>query len=209
MGGKSAALRTCGFVAACAALGVPVPAASARLVLFDEIAWLGIETGAARVPGPARMSAEDGLLSSFGSEIVALQAFFERDARRALVLLDEFARTASPREARALTIALLERLRERGACGLAATHLGDVGTAGLSRFAIAGPRELPVAGGERLSLEAALERIARAMDYRVRRVDADGTPTADALGLAEALGLERPLVARARAVLRGIPGAGP
>ena len=42
MGGKSVALRTCGFVAVCAAFGLPVPAARARLGLFDRIAWLGI-----------------------------------------------------------------------------------------------------------------------------------------------------------------------
>jgi hypothetical protein len=42
MGGKTAALRTLGFLAACAVLGVPVPARSARLPLFAEIAWLGI-----------------------------------------------------------------------------------------------------------------------------------------------------------------------
>ncbi|MGP6159339.1 MAG: MutS-related protein [Vulcanimicrobiaceae bacterium] len=204
MGGKSAALRTCGFVAACAALGVPVPAASARVALFDEIAWLGI------APAAARAAEEDGLLSSFGAEIVALRAFFERAATRALVLLDEFARTASPSEARALSIAVLETLRERGACGLAATHLADVGAAGgLSRFAITGPRALPEASDGPLSLEDALERIAQAMDYRVRRVEADGAPLADALGLAQALGLERSLVTRARAVLLGIPAAGP
>jgi DNA mismatch repair protein MutS2 len=204
MGGKSAALRTCGFVAACAALGVPVPAASARLGLFGEIAWLGI------APGPSQALEENGLLSSFGAEVVALRAFFERNAGRALVLLDEFARTASPREAGALSTALLERLRERGACALAATHLAGVGAgSGVRHFAIAGPRELPGLCGEPLALDDALERIARAMDYRVRRVEAGSEPLADALGLAEALGLERSLVMRARAVLLGIAAAGP
>jgi hypothetical protein len=203
MGGKSAALRTCGFVAACAALGVPVPAAHARLGLFDQIAWLGI------APGLAPLE-ENALLSSFGSEIVALREFLERGAGRSLVLLDEFARTASPREARALSIALLETLRERRACALAATHLADLGAAGgVSHFTIAGPRELPAGDGEPLSLDEALERIARAMDYRIRRVEADGAPLGDALGLAEALGLEPRLVECARAVLRGIPAAGP
>ncbi len=197
MGGKTAALRTLGFVAACVALGVPVPAACARVVLVDEIAWLGIGAGCA---------ADDGLLSSFGREVVSLRAFLARPPRRALALVDEFARTTSPREGRALLVALLERLRDRGALGLAATHLADIARdAGVAHYAVGGVRadargfaddlEAP------LDLDAALARIARAMDYRIARVDEDAVPAADALELARALGLDAPLVARARAAL--------
>jgi DNA mismatch repair protein MutS2 len=190
MGGKSAALRTCGFVAACVALGVPVPAAAARVALFDEIAWIGI--------GPARDQAS--LLSSFGSEVVALRDFLERAPPRALVLVDEFARTTSPREGRALVVALLAQLRGREAIGLVATHLSGVaGAAGVAHFAVAGLRELPAArGAEALDLDAAIERIAAVMDYSVQRVERDGEPRADAIALAEVLGLDARLIARAR-----------
>jgi len=189
MGGKTAALRTLGFLAACAALGVPVPADSARLPLFDEIAWLGI--GAA--------PEDDALLSSFGAEVVALRTFLGHGAARPLVLIDEFARTTSPREGRALLVALLERLQERGALALAATHLAHVTPKGaVSHFAIGGLRELPSRDGAPLDLEAALRRIAAAMDYRLRRVDEDALPPADAIALADALGLDEQLIARAK-----------
>jgi DNA mismatch repair protein MutS2 len=188
MGGKTAALRTLGFLAACASLGVPVPAASARLPLFDEIAWLGIA---------ARAVDDDGLLSSFGSEVVALRDFLSRELERPLVLIDEFARTTSPREGRALLVAVLETLYERGALALAATHLANVAPAGAAHFAIGGLHALPPRAGAPLELEAALRRIARAMDYSVQRVASDTAPPADAIALADALGLDPNLIARA------------
>ncbi|GAC1550087.1 MAG: hypothetical protein NVS3B16_24240 [Vulcanimicrobiaceae bacterium] len=192
MGGKTAALRALGFAVACTALGVPVPARAAALPLVDEIAWLGV----------GRLPDDDALLSAFGAEVVALRDFLDRGAARALVLLDEFARTTSPHESRALLIALLETLRARGAFGLAATHLAGVAEAArVPHYALGGPRELPAPEGPALELDAALARIARATDYRLSRADADAPPAADALALAATLGLDRDLLARARAAL--------
>jgi len=192
MGGKSASLRTIGFVAACVALGVPVPAASARVPLFDEIAWLGL----------AAAPADDGLLSAFGSEVVEARAFLQRGWSRALVLVDEFARTTAPREGRALLIALLETLRERGTLALAATHLTGVADAARAEhYAMGGLKRLPATAGAPLALDAALSRIAQAMDYRLVRVAEDAVPAADAIALAEALGLDAATIARARNAL--------
>jgi len=191
MGGKSAALRTLGFLAACVALGVPVPAKSARLPLFDEIVWFGI--GAA--------AADDRLLSSFGAEVVGLQAFLERRSERSLVLADELARTTSPREGRALLVALLEALRDRGAVALAATHLADVTPSGVAHFATGGLTRLPPRQAVPLDLDWALRRIADAMDFRLRRVSEDTAPPADAIALADALGLDPRLIERAKEVL--------
>jgi DNA mismatch repair protein MutS2 len=189
MGGKTAALRTLGFLEACVALGLPVPCAAARLPLFDEIAWLGI----------AATTKDDGLLSSFGAEVVALRVFLARAKRCSLVLIDEFARTTSPREGRALLVALLENLAARGAVGLAATHLSHVTPAGATQhFAIGGLGELPSRNGAPLELEAALQRIAQAMDYRLRTVAPDAEPPSDAIELADALGLDAELIARAK-----------
>lgn len=192
MGGKTAALRTCGFMAACVALGVPVPAESARIPLLDEIAWIGI----------GAESDNESLLSSFGREVTQLRDFLARGVPRALVLVDEFARTTSPREGRALLVALLETLRERGTLALAATHLSRIAKdAGVAHYAVAGLRGLPERSDAPLDLDEAIERIARVMDYRVDRVDEESASRADALALADVLGLDRDLIARARAVL--------
>ncbi len=171
MGGKTVALRTLGFAAACVALGVPVPAGSARVVLVDRIAWLGI--GAE--PG------DDDLLSSFGGEVVAVRDHLAQLTRRDLVLVDEFARTTSPREGFALSVALIETLVERGARGLAATHLAGVAIAArVAHYAVG-------ASG--------------ATDYRILRADEGAIPRADALDIARDLGLDAALVERARRAL--------
>ncbi|MBV9333395.1 MAG: hypothetical protein JO146_05260, partial [Candidatus Eremiobacteraeota bacterium] len=134
MGGKSVCLQTCGFVALCAAFGLPVPAANARTALFDQIAWLGL----------GREAQSGGLLSSFAREVIDLKAILARNSSRLLILADEFARTTTPHEGRALLIALLGRLRERGACGMAATHLAGIPpAAGVRHFAVRGLRGIP------------------------------------------------------------------
>jgi len=214
MGGKTAALRTLGFAFACATLGVPVPARSARFPLAAEIVWLGI--GAAE----SEANPDSGLLSSFGAEVIALQSLLERTGRPLLVLIDEFARTTSPREGRALLVALLETLRERGAFGLAATHLdGVAAAAGVAHFTSGRPQ--PADTGRRgpdpraaspgsariaLTLDVALRELASEMDYTLRPGPEDAAHGSGALELAAALGLDAAFLERAAAAL---PAADP
>jgi DNA mismatch repair protein MutS2 len=187
MGGKSVCLRTCGFIALCAAFGVPVPADRARVGLFDEIAWLGIG-------GDGEMG---GLLSSFAREVVRLREILERGAARLFVLVDEFARTTTPHEGKALLVALLERLRERGACGMVATHLGGVAEeAGARHFAVRGLRDIPKRP-ENGDLHAALAALGASMDYTIAEVTGGESPRADAIALASLLGLDDAIVAAA------------
>lgn len=193
MGGKSVCLRTCGFVALCAAFGLPVPAQRARVALFDDAAWLG--AGGDGDEG-------GGLLSSFAREVVRVREVLGRPARRRLVLIDEFARTTTPAEAKALLIALLERLRELGACGMAATHLAGVASAAEVRhFAVRGLQGAAarVPAGD---LPAALAALGAAMDYSIEEVSGEGTGGSDALELSALLGLDERLIAEARRHLR-------
>ncbi len=197
MGGKSVALRTCGFIATCAAFGLPVPAARARVGLFDEIAWLGI--GAEGDLG--------GLLSSFAKEVVRLRDTLARPTGRLLVLIDEFARTTTPHEGKALLVALLGALRERGAVGMVATHLGGVArAAGARHFAVRGLRgALQRVPGAHLA--GALDALAAAMDYTIAPVGDDAGASGDAIELAAILGLDERLIVAARAALRGAADA--
>jgi len=192
MGGKTAALRAVGLAVACVTLGVPVPARSAALPLVDDVVWFGV--GAA--------TREDALLSTFASEVVELRAFMERGATRPLVLLDEFARTTSPREGRALAIAVVETLRARGAVGLAVTHLGGIASATHApHYTLGGTGAAPPPATAPLDLAAALARIALARDYQLVRIEESAQPPAGALALAAALGLDPALLARAYEVL--------
>jgi len=189
MGGKSAALATTGFLCACAALGVPPCARAAELPLLERIVWVGGDNAARH----AR------LLSSYADEIVRGRDVLATASPETLVLFDEFARTTGPREGRALLIAVLEALRSRGAQALAATHFDGVAEeAQVAHLRIAG-LAATFAQLDARDLDAALDAINTAMDYRI--VEARGTGAAsDALALAELLGFDAAVVARARAV---------
>jgi DNA mismatch repair ATPase MutS len=184
MGGKSLALQTCGFLALCTAFGLPSPATRARVGLFDQIAWLG--TGLQERTG--------GLLSSFAQELLGLQEILMRSAPRLLIFVDEFARTTTPHEGKALVVALTERLRQRNACALIATHLqGVAAAAGAVHFAVRGLNGIRMAPAAR-NLHEALEALAASMDYTIADVSDDGVPDADAIALAELLGLDSEFV---------------
>jgi len=190
MGGKSAALATAGFVCACVALGVPPPAHAASLPLLEAIVWLGGD-------GPAERAR---LLSSYAAEIVRAQAALSSASARTLVVIDEFARTTGPREGRALLIAFAEALRARGVFALLATHFDAIAeTAGVAHLRIAGLRQHALGPIDGDDLDAALDAINAAMDYRVVAAHG-GTSESDALALARLLGLESSIVDRARSL---------
>jgi DNA mismatch repair ATPase MutS len=194
MGGKSVCLRTCGFIAICAAFGLPVPAQRAQSALFGEIAWLGIG---------GEENAAGGLLSSFAKEVVRLRDVLARPVNKTFVLVDEFARTTTPHEGKALLIALVEALRDRGACGLVATHLAGVAqSAGVRHFAVRGLRGIPQRPAT-ADLGEALAALARSMDYAIAEVGSgQDEARADAIALAALLGLDEGLVEAAYRALK-------
>ena len=193
MGGKSAALAAAGFQCACVALGVPPPARAAALPLLDEIVWIGGD-------GPEDRAR---LLSSYAAEVLRARDALAAASPRVLVLVDEFARTTGPREGRALLIAFAEALRERGAFALLATHFDGVAqAAGTSHLRIAGLGGGGLEAVRAHDLDAALDAIDAAMDYRVVSAG-DGIGVSDALALARLLGLDESLVERARVLHDG------
>jgi hypothetical protein len=190
MGGKSAALATAGFLCACVALGVPPPAREASLPLPSAIVWIGGEGHEDR----AR------LLSSYAAEVVRAGDALAVASPQTLVLVDEFARTTGPREGRALLIAVVEAVRARGTLALVATHFDGVAeAAGVPHLRIAGLRAETLDAVRASDLDAALDAINAAMDYRI--VDAHARETdSDALALARLLGLDESVVDRARSL---------
>ncbi|MFN2527664.1 MAG: hypothetical protein ABR584_03000 [Candidatus Baltobacteraceae bacterium] len=193
MGGKSIGLRTCGFIAACAAFGLPVPATRANVPLFAHIAWLGIGIA----------EDEEGLLSSFAREVVRLRDKLLVKRQPELLLVDEFARTTTPDEGRALLLALIARLRQQGTCALVATHLSGIApTAGVPHFAVRGLRAMPEPPPEG-DLQAALAQLAQLMDYTIELVTGDSQNAADAIFLAGLLGMDRPFIESAWQLLAG------
>ena len=184
MGGKTVCLETCGFVAMCAAFGLPVPADRASVGLFDEVAWLGVGIDAEL----------GGLLSSFAREVVRLRDVLHRTQGRLFVLFDEFARTTTPHEGKALLVAVLSRLQERRASGIVATHLAGVApAAGVRHFAVRGLRGIPNRLPAR-DLHEALAALADSMDYTIAEVTHERDQYSDAIALASLLGLDDALI---------------
>lgn len=191
MGGKSVALRTCGLIALLTAFGIPVPASAARCSLFVRIAWLGI--GAAEEA--------DGLLSSFAREVVRLKELLAEGGSRTLMLVDEFARTTTPAEGKALLVALVRGLKRRGRLAFVATHLERIAEAsGARHFAVRGLRSVPTAVPN-ADLHEVLTSLCQAMDYAIVPVDGATGAQGDAIALAHLLGLDDDVVAEAGMVL--------
>ncbi|MDQ2865004.1 MAG: hypothetical protein M3R51_02140 [Candidatus Eremiobacteraeota bacterium] len=194
MGGKSVCLKTCGFIAMCAAFGLPVPANVATCALFDEIAWLGIGDGE-----------NGGLLSSFAQEIVRLRDVLARERTRRFVLLDEFARTTTPREGGALLAAVIGRLHAMRVTGIAATHLAGIAAGSAKHLAVRGLRGIPHPPTT-TNLSDALAALAASMDYTIEEVREDTADRSDAIALASLLGLDEGLVQSAYRELRSLSG---
>ncbi len=193
MGGKSAALATCGFLAACASAGLPPPAARITMPLFARVAWIGAEP----TVEPAR------LLSAFGAEVVHARDVLATTDRPELVLVDEFARTTGPREGCALLVALVEALARRRASALIATHFESVArAANVAHFTIAGLAR-PLDAHAAADITAALDAVAHAMDYRIIVAGIATEVRSDALALAGLLGLDAAIVERAATLYAG------
>jgi DNA mismatch repair ATPase MutS len=115
-----------------------------------------------------------------------------------LLLVDEFARTTTPHEGKALLVALVGALQRRGRPAFIATHLAGIAKeAGVRHFAVRGLQGVPAtpASGD---LNEALAALADSMDYSVAEVSEGGAEHADAIALAQLLGLDEDVVAEAK-----------
>lgn len=199
MGGKTVALQTVLFLQLLAQAGLFVPARAFRTKVYERIAYVG-ELSGERLAG----------LSGFGFEIWRFdRVWYNR--HDSLVAFDEFARTTGSHEAEALLSAIVEAYA-KGAGGRAffATHFR-----GVER--VEGAAYLRMKGLDREAASDALdsgapleERLAginRHMRYELVEDEPGTYPGSDALTIAELLGLDARIVARAAELLRS-GGAG-
>jgi len=170
-GGKTVALKTLGLLAMLHQCGLRVPAARARLPVFDRVlADIGDDQSIAES------------LSTFSAHVRRLIAIMDAAGRRSLVLLDEPAAGTDPDEGSRLAQAVIARLVEQGALVLATTHHPEV-----KAWASAAPRAANAAVG----LDTRTLRPLYALQL--------GEPGAShALGIAEGLGLDPEVVEAAR-----------
>jgi len=187
MGGKSSLLRCVAQFAELARRGIPVPAHSAVLPVFDFV-YCNYEQ-------------EDDNLSSFGKEVVAFSIALGQKGK-GLFLLDEFARGTNPYEGEALATAVLDYLRSTPHFCLAATHYTKPAhLSGIKHYRIKGvDRFFTETNNLGFLLEDRLKALAAAMDYSLVEADPGSNPPLEAIRIAQTLGLPAQITQRAKEI---------
>jgi DNA mismatch repair protein MutS2 len=175
-GGKSVALKTAGLVALMAQAGLPVPAEKARLPVFSAVL--------ADI-GDAQSIEQD--LSTFSAHVTNVERIAEavgalsKDAC-ALVLLDELGSATDPEEGSALAVAVAEHFLASRVWSVISTHYTALKVYAANREGV-------------LNASVGFDEATLAPTYRIRV----GVPGASAgINMAERLGMQRAIVARAR-----------
>lgn len=110
-GGKTVGLKTIGLLALMAQAGVPVPATTARLPVFDAVlADIG-----------DYQSIEQNL-STFSAHVTNIDFTSRTATPHSMVLLDELGSATDPEEGAALAVAIAEHFRRIGAVTIISTH---------------------------------------------------------------------------------------
>lgn len=179
MTGKSVVLQTLALIQSLAQFGFPVPAAGARLKLYNDVL----------ISAGDQMSGTGGLSSYAGEmkKIDEILALAER--HHIMALIDEPARTTNPEEGEAIVGAIADLLSDTGSCALITTHY-SVAAPGCRRLRVKGLEDCPV------NLTDPRE-IAKRIDYSL--VTHTGPePPREALRIAAMIGISPRLIDTAR-----------
>src|SRR5882724_2709798 len=173
-GGKTVGLKTIGLLALMAQAGVPVPAVSARLPVFDGVlADIG-----------DYQSIEQNL-STFSAHVTNIDFISRTATSHSLVLLDELGSATDPEEGAALAVAIAAHFSCIGAMTIISTHHTS-----LKVYAANTPGVLNAAAG--------FDETTLRPTYELRM----GVPGASAgINIAQRLGLNPEIVAAARSRL--------
>ena len=174
-GGKSVALKTVGLLSLMVSHGLPIPAdPGTRVPLVSQVF---VDLG-------DQQSIQDDL-STFTSHLTNVRQMLEAADDRSLCLIDEAGTGTDPAEGGALAQAVLQRLTKRGTLTVVTTHIGAL-------KAFAHDTE-GVANGS-----MAFDRDRLSPTYRFR----PGVPGSSyAFEIADRVGLDRPVVRDARALV--------
>src|SRR5450432_3301857 len=110
-GGKTVGLKTLGLLALMAQAGIPVPATSARLPVFDSV-----------LADIGDYQSTEQNLSTFSAHVTNIDFISRTATTHSLVLLDELGSATDPEECAALAVAIADHFRRSGALSVVSTH---------------------------------------------------------------------------------------
>ena len=196
MGGKSVCLHTVLLTVCLAQSGFFVPADKACLSPFSFLGMiLNDEQDFSRG------------LSSFGAEIIRLREYFSLNPKHpVLLVMDEFAKGTNPAEARILLQSVCQYLQSLGWISLLSTHYDGINSPDFNHFQVRGLRNVDMDKlDQKLPKSASRVSIALLqdhMDYRIDKVTSTTDIPADALNIAQILGLPSDIITHARELMQ-------
>ncbi len=184
MGGKTVVLRTLALAQAMCQFGFFVPAETATVALVDEI-MLSIEDKQDEMSG----------LSSYASEIMQINRIIRqvKQGSKALVLIDELARTTNPTEGRAIVEAMISFLSEHNTRSFITTHYDGITTP---------CRRLRVVGADHINTNTInIKQLNQLIDYTLIDDNSTAVPH-EALNIARMLDIDEDFIRTAEEYLR-------
>lgn len=195
MAGKSTALTTLGQFSYLVQHGFPIPASVCEIPLFDFILVTGDEASQKSID-----------LSSFGKELVRINAYFKRKGR-GLFILDEFARGTNPKEGNVLSQAMFEALKKRDNFCFCATHFNSpLQIEDVAHYTIPGLTEedfAEIKSQNQINPSNRLKALHQKMKYNLIKVTGQKETPQAGLMIAELLGTEEEIIKRAKELLQG------
>lgn len=190
MGGKTASLKTIGLLTAMAQFGLLVPAIS---LTFTPLKFIVAHLTDAAIPKG---------LSAFAGEIAFLREAIKARGQNALILVDEIAHGTNPLEGACIAQAIMEKLQAAPAVIVITTHYPS-----LAR--VEGIKHLRVKGLDKNRLQRSWQELGQNkeealhsfMDYDLEEGSLDQPFLSDAAVVAEAMGLDRDIIIRAKELL--------
>lgn len=114
-GGKTVSLKAIGISIVMSYLGIPIIASSANIPLYENI-FVDIDDN---------QSIQDSL-STFSSHITNINNILKQANDRCLILIDELISGTDPKEAQAISLAILDKIKELGSTFIITTHFDDI-----------------------------------------------------------------------------------
>lgn len=114
-GGKTVSLKSIGLSILMTYLGIPIIASEADVPLYDNI-YIDIDDN---------QSIQDSL-STFSAHITNINSILKEADYRSLILIDELISGTDPKEAQAISLAILDKIKEIGSVFIITTHFDEI-----------------------------------------------------------------------------------